>query len=299
MDKEISDIQQSLKLLRTDLDLLEDRMMDVEMSASGAHHMIGEVKEDVRDLSDLCGNLNNQVETMQVEGIDWCRSRISALEKPNNPANKSLWQLVNLLSCRVEDQADLIKDLSSGLVGAKERVSVLEMSSTMIRSRVTVLEEAMEIDPPVTDLSGDDDSMDSEYADVDNGGAMLVDDSEEERDQENVVPILIPPPVIRLDTPRPPTILRELIPIDPPAPTPAVEVDEGEDDAWYIPPIMRRWIYALSEFTTAAVDPVLEYVEDHWDDPEAGPSREDLAVNGSEDEMWANLGVNRRDTLAK
>jgi hypothetical protein len=299
MDKEISDLQQSLRLLRTDLDLLEDRTMDVEMSASGAHCMIGEVKEDVQDLSDLCGNLNNQVEMMQVEGIDWCRSRISALEKPNNPANKSLWQLVNLLSCRVEDQADLIKDLSSGLVGAKERVSILEMLLTMIRSRVTVLEEAMEIDPPVTDLSGDEDSTDLEYADVDDGGAMLVDDSEEERDQENVVPIPIPPPVIRLDTPRPPTILRELIPIEAPAPTPAVEVDEGEDDAWYIPPIMRRRIHALSEFTTTVVDPVPEYVEDHWDDLVAGPSREDLAVDGSEDEMWANLRVNRRDTPAE
>ena len=299
MDKEISDLQQSSKLLRTDVDLLEDRMMDVEMSASGAHRMIDEVKEEVRDLSDLCGNLNNQVETMQVEGIDWCRSRISALEKPNNPANKSLWQLVNLLSRRVEDQADLIKDLSSGLVGAKERVSVLEMSSTMIRSRVTVLEEAMEIDPPVTDLSGDNDSTDSEYADVDDGGAMLVDDSKEERDQENVVPIPIPPPAVRLDTPRPPTILQELIPIDAPAPVPAVEVDEGEDDAWYIPPVMRRRIHALSEFTTAVVDPVPEYVEDRRDDLEAGPSREDLAVDGLEDEMWANLRVNCRDTPAE
>ena len=218
MDKEISDLQQSSKLLRTDVDLLEDRMMDVEMSTSGAHCMIREVKEEVRDLSDLCGNLNNQVETMQVEGIDWCRSRISVLEKPNNPANKSLWQLVNLLSCQVEDQADLIKDLSSSLVGAKERVSVLEMSSTMIHSRVTVLEEAMEIDPPVTDLSGDDNSTDSEYPDMDDGGAMLVDDSEEERDQENVVPIPIPPPAVRLDTLRPPTILWELIPIEAPAP---------------------------------------------------------------------------------
>ena len=94
--------------------------------------MIGDMKEEFRDLSDLCGNLNNQVETMQIEGIDWCRSRISALEKPNNPANKSLWQLVNLLSHRVEDQSNLIKDLSSGLVGAKERISVLEMSSSMI-----------------------------------------------------------------------------------------------------------------------------------------------------------------------
>ena len=44
---------------------------------------------------------------------------------------------------------------------------------------------------------------------------------------------------------------------------------------------------------------VPEYVEDRQDDPEAGPSREDLAVDGLEDEMWANLGVNRRDTPAE
>ena len=157
----------------------------------------------------------------------------------------------------------------------------------------------MEIDPPVTDLSGDDDSTDSEYADVDDGGAMLVDDSEEERDQENIVPVPVPPPATRFDTPRPPTVLRELIPIEEPAPVPAVEVDEGEDDAWYIPPIHRRRIHPLNEFTTAAVDPVPEYVEDSWDDPEAGPLREDLAVDGSEDEMWANLGINRRDTPAE
>ena len=294
MDKEISDLQQSSKLLRTDADLLEDRMMDVEMSASGAHRVIREVREEVRDLSDLCGNINNQVERIQVEDISWCRLRISTLEKPNNPANKSLWQLINLLSRQVEDQVDLIKDLSSSLVGVKERVSVLEMLSAMIRSRVNVLEEVMEIDPPVTDLSGDEDSTNSKYADVDDGGAMLVDDSEEERDQENIVPIPIPPPVIRLDTPRPPTILQELIPIKAPAPIPAVEIDEGEDDAWYIPPIHHCRIHPLSEFTTAPVDPVLEYVEDHRDDPVAGPSREDLAVDGSEDEMWANLGVNRR-----
>ena len=72
MDKEIGDCNAAQKTFRTDLDLLEDRTMDVEMSASGAHRMIGEVKEEVRDLSDLCGNLNNQVETMQVEGIAWC-----------------------------------------------------------------------------------------------------------------------------------------------------------------------------------------------------------------------------------
>ena len=299
MDKEIGDINTAQKTFRVDVDPLKDRMMDVEMSTSGAHRMIGKVKEEVRDLSDLCGNINNQVERIQVEDISWCRLRISALEKPNNPANKSLWQLVNLLSRRVEDQADLIKDLSSGLVGVKERVFVLEMLLTMIRSRVTVLEEAMEIDPPVMDLSRDDNSTDLEYANVDDGGAMLVDDSEEERDQENVVPIPVPPPTIHLDTPHPPTILQELIPIEAPAPTPAVEVDEGEDDVWYIPSIHHRWIHPLSEFTPAPVDPVPEYVEEVQEDPLAGPSREDLAVDGSEDEMWANLEVNRRDTPAK
>jgi hypothetical protein len=296
MDKELGDCSAAQKTFRTDLDLMEDRMMDVEMSAQGAHRMIAEVKEEVRDFSDSFGNLHNQVETMRVEDIAWCRSRISVLEKPNNPANKSLWTLVNLLVRRVDDQADQIKDLKAGLALGGERVSVLEMSSSMIRSRVSVLEEAMEIDPPVTDLSGDDDSTDSEYADVDDGGAMLVDDS---GDQENVVPIPIPPPVIRIDTPRPPTVLRELIPIDAPASGPAVEVDEGEDDAWYIPPIHRRRIHPLSEFTTAPVDPVPTYVEDRREDPLAGPQRDDLAVDGSEDEMWANLGVNRRDTLAE
>ena len=184
-------------------------------------------------------------------------------------------------------------------MGAKDRVSVLEMLLLMIRLRVSVLEEAMEIDPPVTDLSGDDDSTDLEYADVDDGGAMLVDDSEEERDQENVVPIPIPPPAIRLDTPRPLTILRELIPIEGPAPTPAVEVGEGEDDAWYIPPVLHRRVYPLNEFTTAAVEPVPEYIEDRRDDLVAGPSQYDLAVDGLEDELWANLRVNQRATLAE
>ena len=54
MDKEISNLQQSSKLFRMDVYLLEDRMMDVEMSALGAHCIIGEVKEEARDLSDLC-----------------------------------------------------------------------------------------------------------------------------------------------------------------------------------------------------------------------------------------------------
>ena len=120
----------------------------------------------------------------------------------------------------------------------------------------------MEIDPPITDLSGEDDSTDSEYADVANGEAMLVDDSKDERNQENIVPIPIPPPVIHRDTPRLPTVLQELIPIEEPAPIPAVEVQEGEDDVWYIPLIHRRRIHPLDKFTTATVEPVPEYVED-------------------------------------
>jgi hypothetical protein len=127
-----------------------------------------------------------------------------------------------------------------------------------------------------------------------------VDDSEDERDRENVIPIPVPLPVIRIDTPRPPTILRELIPIEEPAPVvPAVDVEEGEDDVWYIPPIMCCRIHALDEFTTAVVEPVPEYVEDSRDDPVAGPLRDDLPADGSEDELWANLGVNRRAGPAK
>ena len=58
-------------------------------------------------------------------------------------------------------------------------------------------------------------------------------------------------------------------------------------------------MHPLDEFTTAAVEPVPEYVEDQRDDPVAGPSWDNLAVDGSEDEMWANLGVNHRATSAK
>ena len=41
MDKEIGNCNAAQKTFWTDLDLLEDRMTDVEMSASGAHRMIG------------------------------------------------------------------------------------------------------------------------------------------------------------------------------------------------------------------------------------------------------------------
>ena len=141
MDKEISDINRFQKDFWNDLDLMEDRVMDVEMSTKGAHTMLATVQEEVQDLNDLMANISNQLELVHVEDIAWCQSRISALEKPNNPANKSLWQFVTCLSCRIEDQGDLIKDLQAGLVGAKNRVSVLEMSSSMIRSRASVLSQ--------------------------------------------------------------------------------------------------------------------------------------------------------------
>jgi hypothetical protein len=108
------------------------------------------MKEEVLGLNDSVANISNQLESVRVEDIAWCRARITKLEKPNNPANRSLWQLVNRLVSRVEDQDNLIKGLQAGLVGAKDRVGVLEMSSLMIRLRVQVLEEAMEIDPPMS-----------------------------------------------------------------------------------------------------------------------------------------------------
>jgi hypothetical protein len=138
------------------------------------------------------------------------------------------------------------------MIGMKERVGVLEMSSSMLRSRVSVLEDAMEIDPPVTDLS-EGDSTDSEYADVDDGGAMMVEDSEEER--ENVAPP--PPPTIWIATPHPAPVLQELIPIEDPHPTlPSAEASfEGEDDVWYIPPTVRCRIHAINEFSVATPAP--------------------------------------------
>jgi hypothetical protein len=289
MGEEVDRLTESQKTFRTDLNVLEDRMMDVEMSAKGAHMMMAPLKEEVRDLNDSVANLSNQLETVRVEDIAWCRSRISTLEKPNNLANKSLWSLVNHLSRRVEDQRDQISALQAGMVGTKERVGVLEMSSAMIRSRVAIIEDAMEIDPPMTDLL-ERESTDLEYADMDDGGAMLVEDSEDER--ENMAPP--PPPVIRVATPHPAPVLRELILIEEPAPLyPGVNF-EGEDDARYIPPTMCRWIHAIDEFSVHQVDPLPEYVEDVRNDLLAGPPREDLAADGSEDEMWAALGVVHR-----
>jgi hypothetical protein len=214
MDKEVDCLMEGQKTFRTDLNVLEDRVMDVEMSTKGAHTMMAPLKEDVWDLNDTVANLSNQLESVRVEDVAWCRSRISLLEKPNNPANKSLWLLVNQLSRRVEDQQDQITALQAGMIGTKERVRTLEMSSAMICLRVMIIEDAMEIDPPVTDLS-EEDSTNSEYADVDDGGAMLVEDSEEER--ENMAPPS--PPVIWVATPHPAPVLRELIPTEDPAPT--------------------------------------------------------------------------------
>jgi hypothetical protein len=58
-------------------------------------------------------------------------------------------------------------------------------------------------------------------------------------------------------------------------------------------------IHALDKFTTAAVEPVPEYVEDRREDLLASPHHDDLPMDGSEDELWANLGVNLRDCRAE
>jgi archaellum component FlaC len=111
MDKEVNDMMKVQKVFRNDLDVLEDRVMDVKMSVKGAHTMLAPLKEDVRDLNDMVAHLSNRLETVRVEDIVWCRSRITTLEKPNNPANRSLWLLVNQLSRRVKDQQGQIAAL--------------------------------------------------------------------------------------------------------------------------------------------------------------------------------------------
>jgi hypothetical protein len=83
---------------RVCIDVLEDSMMDVEMSAQGAHCMIATPQDDVWDLNELLANLINQLEHIQVEDVSWCRSWITQLEKPNYPTNCSLWHLANSLS---------------------------------------------------------------------------------------------------------------------------------------------------------------------------------------------------------
>jgi hypothetical protein len=62
---------------------------------------------------------------------------------------------------------------------------------------------------------------------------------------------------------------------------------------------MRCQIHAINEFSVHWVDPLLEYVEDVREDPLAGVHRDDLAADGSEDELWANLGVHCRAGPAK
>ena len=61
-------LKDQVKLL-VDVDVYKDCLMNVQMSASGAHHMLETVKEEVRDLNNLASNLNNQLERVQVEDI--------------------------------------------------------------------------------------------------------------------------------------------------------------------------------------------------------------------------------------
>jgi hypothetical protein len=142
----------------------------------------------------------------------------------------------------------------------------------------------MEVDPPLVDLTSEG-LMDSEYQNMDDGGAMLVEDSEDE--QEN-----IPPPVVQVDTPHLAPIVQSLIPIKDPAPVaPAVKVvdadAEGKDDMWYIPLIYHCCVLPLDEYSTSCVEPVPGYVEDAREDLLASPHQDDLAGDRLEDEMWA------------
>jgi uncharacterized coiled-coil protein SlyX len=88
----------------------------------GAHFAIALMQEDIQELNDVVANVNNELERVQQEDVAWCRSKISVLEKPNNPANCSLWQLVNSLSSRLESQEDLISDLKTGLARVHEKM---------------------------------------------------------------------------------------------------------------------------------------------------------------------------------
>ena len=113
---------------------------------------------------------------------------------------------------------------------------------------------------------------------------MMVEDSKGEGNEENIAPIPIPAPGV---------IIHSLILIEEPTPVVlAEEVDaEGEDDTWYIPPVYCHRIHPLDKYFSARVDPVPDYVEILAEDPLAGPHQDDPLADGSEDEMWVNLGV--------
>jgi hypothetical protein len=56
----------------TQHDPLDDRMMDVEMSAKGAHTMIASTKEDIREVQDSVANAHNQLELIRTNDTAWC-----------------------------------------------------------------------------------------------------------------------------------------------------------------------------------------------------------------------------------
>jgi archaellum component FlaC len=139
MSREIEDSSKALGGLREEFDDVEMRVTDVKMLVKAAHFAIALMKEDVRelktevrDLNDIVANFSNQLESVHVEDVAWCRLRITSLEKPNNPANRSLWQLVNTLSARLDRQEDKISDLKTGLARAHEKICSLEMLSALV-----------------------------------------------------------------------------------------------------------------------------------------------------------------------
>jgi hypothetical protein len=90
MGKEVEDMGKAQATFREELDSVEMRTTDVEMSVQGAHFAIAPMQEDIWELNNVMANVNNELERMQQEDVAWCHSRILALEKPNNPANRSL-----------------------------------------------------------------------------------------------------------------------------------------------------------------------------------------------------------------
>jgi hypothetical protein len=131
---------------------------------------------------------------------------------------------------------------------------------------------------------------------VDDGGVMLAEDLEDER-RPGECCSYPDSQLLALSTPFPSVAFQSLILIEDLAPwfaTPVPSVEdnaEGEDNAWYIPLIYHHQAHPLYEYSSAHVDPVPNYVEDVREDPTAGPHRDDLPADGSDDEMWVVLGV--------
>jgi hypothetical protein len=59
MKMDVDHVDREVVQLRNDHDMLEDQVMDVEMSTKGAWQMLMPLKQDIQDLNNVVANMSN------------------------------------------------------------------------------------------------------------------------------------------------------------------------------------------------------------------------------------------------